>query len=77
MSKHLAEIRDVANSLLSELTGGGARMVAAVDRGRRDHLSSQEAPKALYAAGANIIAAQKKRWAKIRKAKKKSQRGDR
>jgi hypothetical protein len=74
IARHLAEIRDTASGLLADLTGQGKRAAAAVRRGhkatagpaRRRRRRGKLSPEGRAA----IIAAQKARWAKVKKAKK-------
>jgi hypothetical protein len=84
IAKQLAGIRDTASDLLQELTKGGARMAAAVRRGRglgrsqgsrnRASASGSEQPKRrkLSAKARKAISdAQKRRWAAQKAAEKK------
>ncbi len=81
IAEQLAGVRDTANRLLEQLTGGGAKMAAAVRRGRGGRPAGTKGKgtkprRKMSAAGrARIAAAQKKRWAAIRaaEAKKKQQ----
>jgi hypothetical protein len=83
IAKQLAGIRDTASDLLQELTSSGARMAAAVRRGRRLGRSpgsknrsagEQEQPKRrkMSAKARKAISdAQKRRWARQKAAEKK------
>ena len=83
IAKQLAGIRDTASDLLQELTSSGARMAAAVRRGRRlgrspgsknRAASGQEPPKRrkMSAKARKAISdAQKRRWARQKAAEKK------
>ena len=68
LAKHLEGIRETATRLLGELgtargAGEGARKAGAPKKRRRSKLSAE--------GRAAIVAAQKARWAKVRKAKEK------
>jgi hypothetical protein len=77
VSRDLARIRDAASDLLGQLGGRGASLVNAVRRGRSGRRAaasgSAAAPRRRRtmskAARAKISAAQRKRWAALKKAK--------
>jgi len=70
---HLTGLRDTANGLIQQLTGGGTTMAGEVGRARRGRPPGSGTAKATSAkkkrtmsleARAKIAAAQRKRWAK-------------
>src|SRR5687767_8454244 len=78
IAKQLTGIRDTAQDLLQQLTGGGARMAAAVRRGRKKAkpgipvvqpgMRASRKKRVMSAATkAKMRAAAKARWAAIRK----------
>jgi hypothetical protein len=84
VAKQLTDIRDTAADLLQQITGGGARMAAAVGRARQGRPKASQQPgeyapapqgkrkrrKLSAKARRAISLAQKKRWAKIKSAPK-------
>jgi hypothetical protein len=79
VSQELSKIRDAASDLLAQLSGGGARLVRAVRRRgviRRGAGRGGETVKRKRtmskAARAKIAAAQRKRWAAVKKGAKKT-----
>jgi hypothetical protein len=74
IARHLVEIRDTASGLLADLTGQGQRAAAALRRGhkatarpaRRRRRRGKLSPEGRAA----IVAAQKARWAKVKRQKK-------
>ena len=86
ITKQLAQIRDTASKYLTQLTGGGASMAAAVRRGRRgrppgsknkrtagDGRSRKQRRSSMTAAQRKAVGVRmKKYWAERRKAEAKS-----
>ena len=73
IAKQLAGIRDTAADLLQQLAGSGARVAAAVRRGRRGRPPGKSRGRRKMSAKARkaISEAQKRRWAAQKAAEKK------
>lgn len=67
IAKQLAQVRDTAERLLAELTGGGAKLAATVRRARKSAASNGPKRRRMSAeARKKISEAAKKRWAAVR-----------
>jgi len=67
IAKRLTQVRDTAERLLAELTGGGAKLRATVRRARKTAASRKPRRRRISAEGRRRISeAAKKRWAEIK-----------
>lgn len=69
IAKQLTQVRDTAERLLAELTGGGAKLAATVRRARKGSVSAAGKPRRRRMsaeARKRISEAAKKRWAEVK-----------